>query len=89
MKTSTPPVPGLPRILTIAEVSSYLRVSTPTVYSIIYSGDLHGFSFTGRDGRKGVRVTEDDLKAFLEKRRAVRPERAQIKKKAERKGATG
>jgi excisionase family DNA binding protein len=69
MKVAASPVPGFPRIFTVAVVANILQVSTPTIYSLIKSGDLGSISFSTRGGRGVVRVQEDDLRAFIEKSR--------------------
>ena len=76
---ATSHVEGLPELLTVKQVASRLSVSTPTVYSLIRSGDLVAIIFdtrigkvrTTKDGkelppRNGVvRVAEEDLRAFM------------------------
>lgn len=72
---STPHDGVLPRILTIREVAAAFRVSTPTVYSLIRSGDLPAITFSTRSTRGGrgvVRVRQDDVKAFLDQHRGTR-----------------
>lgn len=53
--------PGMARLLTVAEVASIMRVSRMTVYRLIRRGQLKAI----RVGRN-YRVTEEDLKAYLE-----------------------
>ena len=48
------------RLLTVAEVADFIRVSTMTVYRLIKAGDLPAI----RVG-KSYRVKQDDLDAFL------------------------
>ena len=54
----------LPRLLAVADISDLLRVSTKTVHRWIERGDLR----VHRLGRS-VRVSQDDLDAFLAKHR--------------------
>ena len=51
---------ALPRLLTVAEVASLMRVSTMTVYRLIKAGDLAAI----RVG-KSYRIKEDDVDAFI------------------------
>jgi excisionase family DNA binding protein len=64
---TAPIEPGLPILLTVKEVAGRLRVSPPTVYSLIKSGDLPAITFSTNGRRGSVRVTVDDLKAFYAK----------------------
>ena len=68
MKTSIS-FEDLPRILTVREAASRLRVSPPTVYTLIKNGDLPSIVFSTRAGRGVVRVAEEDLKAFIDRHR--------------------
>jgi excisionase family DNA binding protein len=52
------------RYLTLPEVAEKLKVSRRTVYRWIKAGDLDAYQF-GRE----YRITESDLKEFLEARR--------------------
>lgn len=52
--------PGVPQLLTVAEVADLLRVSNMTVYRLIKSGDLAAL----RVG-KNYRIRKQDLEAFL------------------------
>lgn len=62
---TAPAVPELPRLMTIKEAASKLRISTPTVYSLVRSGDLPAITFSTRGGRGVVRVAENDLRLFI------------------------
>ena len=72
MKSTPPPVHGFDRIFTVAEVSKILRVSPPTIYTLIKSGDLGSITFSTVAGRGVVRVSEGDLKAFIDGHRGTR-----------------
>ena len=52
------------RYLTLPEVAEQLRVSRRTVYRWIKGGDLSAYKFANE-----YRITESDLKDFLEARR--------------------
>jgi excisionase family DNA binding protein len=52
------------RYLTLPEVAERLKVSRRTVYRWIKDGDLNAYKFANE-----YRITESDLKAFLERRR--------------------
>lgn len=54
---------GLPRIFTVAEVAEYLGCDPSTVYRAIGRTELRSIR-VGQ--RKGLRVTEDALRAYLE-----------------------
>ena len=56
------------RYLTLREVAEKLKVSRRTVYRWIKDGDLNAYKFANE-----YRITERDLKDFLERRR-TRPE---------------
>ena len=56
---------------TIDEVAEKLKVSTRTVYRWIDAGDLAIIKLTPGE-RGNVRVSEQDLRAFLEERRQWR-----------------
>jgi excisionase family DNA binding protein len=58
------PKPNVPRLLGIAEIAERLGVSTKTVRRWIARNELHVY----RLGR-GLRVSEEDLIAFLSKHR--------------------
>jgi excisionase family DNA binding protein len=53
------------RYLTLPEVAERLKVSRRTVYRWIKSGDLDAYQLS-----REYRITERDLKAFLEAHRA-------------------
>ncbi len=57
-------------MLTVREVAERLKVSTKTVYRLVYRGELPAYK-VGRS----VRVQEEDLKSFLEKQRVPTPRR--------------
>lgn len=69
MTKAAPSVPGFDPIFTVAVVAGILHVSTPTVYSIIKSGDLPAITFSTRGGRGVVRVAAADLRQFIESHR--------------------
>ncbi len=52
------------RYLTLREVAERLKVSRRTVYRWIKDGDLNAYKFANE-----YRITESDLKDFLEARR--------------------
>ncbi len=58
---------ALPLIMTVKEVAAAFRVSTPTIYSLIRSGDLPAIVFSTRAGRGVVRVRAEDARAFLDR----------------------
>lgn len=53
----------LPRLLTLAETSEYLRLDRHYVYKAIHAGHLRAVRPGGPKGR--IRVREDDLLDFL------------------------
>jgi excisionase family DNA binding protein len=53
------------RMHTVQEVAQQLRVSERTVRKWIEEGDLIAFSI----GKRGYRIAESDLLAFIEKRK--------------------
>jgi len=55
------------RYLTLPEVAERLKMSRRTVYRWIKDGDLNAYKFANE-----YRITESDLKAFLEGRRTRR-----------------
>ena len=59
----TTPTPRLPRLYTVDEVASYLRMSSKSVRRFITRGDLQ----SQRAGTS-IRVSEADLVAFLSRR---------------------
>ena len=56
------------RYVTLPEVAERLKVSRRTVYRWIKDGDLNAYKFANE-----YRITERDIKDFLERRR-TRPE---------------
>jgi excisionase family DNA binding protein len=61
------------QLLTVAEVASFLRLSTTAVYALCHSGQLPHFAFAGRGKKtKTIRVKQSDLDAFLESSREER-----------------
>jgi excisionase family DNA binding protein len=52
------------RFLTLPEVAEHLKVSRRTVYRWIKAGELSAYKFANE-----YRITESDLKDFLEARR--------------------
>jgi excisionase family DNA binding protein len=52
------------RYLTLPEVAEQLKVSRRTVYRWVKAGDLSAYKFANE-----YRITESDLKAFLEAHR--------------------
>jgi excisionase family DNA binding protein len=52
------------RVLTVQEVAQQLRVSDKTVRTWIEQGDLPAFPI----GKRGYRIRESDLLAFIERR---------------------
>jgi len=56
---------------TIDEVAEKLKVSTRTVYRWVDAGDLPVIKLTP-GGRGNVRISEQDLREFLEARRSRR-----------------
>jgi len=55
---------GLPQLVKIREVSSALRLSIPTIYSLIHRGRLPVVRFGS-----AVRVRVEDVRALVEGRR--------------------
>ena len=52
------------RYLTLSEIAERLKVSRRTVYRWVKDGDLNAYKFANE-----YRITESDLKDFLEHRR--------------------
>ena len=79
--------PGLPRLKTVKEVAALLRVTEPTVYTLIKSGALPAITFTAAEIKKPrvskktgeplparsnvVRVLPDDLREFMNRHRSA------------------
>jgi excisionase family DNA binding protein len=67
-------LPHLPPILTIAEIARELRRSPMHVYTLIHDGDLRAVRMTSSKRKKSSResyvVLADDLRDFIERRRA-------------------
>ena len=57
------------RVLTVNQVALRLQVDVQTVRRWLRNGDLVGIPF---GGRTGWRVTEQELQAFLDRRRMAR-----------------
>ena len=57
------------RVLTVNQVAQRLQVDVQTVRRWLRNGDLVGIPF---GGRTGWRVTEQELQAFLDRRRMAR-----------------
>jgi excisionase family DNA binding protein len=55
------------RMLTVEQIADRLQVNEQTVRRWLRGGELGGVPF---GGKTGWRVTEEDLKAFLDRRRA-------------------
>ena len=55
------------RYYTVPEIANRLRVHQDTVRAWLQAGDLKGIRLAGR--RAGWRISERDLREFLEKRR--------------------
>jgi len=53
------------KVYTVQEVAQQLRVSEKTVRTWIDQGDLPAFSI----GKRGYRISESDLLAFIERRK--------------------
>lgn len=61
------------QLLTVAEVASFLRLSTTAVYALCHSGQLPHFAIAGRGKKtKTIRVKQSDLDAFLKSSREER-----------------
>ncbi len=56
------------QLLTVEEVAARLQVNEQTIRRWLREGKLAGVPF---GGRTGWRVSEDDLRAFLDRRRMV------------------
>ncbi|TWT96127.1 Helix-turn-helix domain protein [Botrimarina colliarenosi] len=54
-----------PPLLTVAMVAERLRVSRTTVYQLVESGKLGAHRIGG--GRGAIRVSEDELAAYLQR----------------------
>jgi len=59
----------LPKLLTIAEVASYLRMSKSQVYLMVAKKKLPYIRLSERR----IVVSEDDLMAFIERQKAIEP----------------
>lgn len=57
------------KVYTVEEVAKILKVHDRTVRRYIKSGELQG-SNLGTEDKPNWRFTEEDIKAYLEKRRA-------------------
>ena len=58
----THPCPSVPQFLSIDEVAERLKLSTKTIRRWIQRGELNVYRLGGQ-----IRITEDDLLAFLRK----------------------
>ncbi len=65
-------------MLTVKQVAERLNCSIATVYSLIDSGTLACVRIGSRGG--GIRVTPEDLQAFIESRRSQSPPPPQPKR---------
>jgi excisionase family DNA binding protein len=54
------------QLLTVEQVAERLQVNEQTIRRWLRDGDLNGVSF---GGRTGWRISEEDLQAFLDRRR--------------------
>ena len=72
-RKGTGTAPGVPAVapgeLTVGRVAYLLQVNEQTVRRWLREGELGGVPF---GGKTGWRVTEEDLQAFLDRRRAER-----------------
>jgi excisionase family DNA binding protein len=65
----------MPKLLTVAEAATLLRLSESAVYRMLDEGSLPGFRIGPRSG--GVRIDEADVLAYLESHRiGTEPPRA-------------
>jgi excisionase family DNA binding protein len=55
------------QLLTVEQVSERLQVNEQTIRRWLREGELHGVSF---GGRTGWRISEEDLREFLDRRRS-------------------
>ena len=67
------------RMLTVDQVAERLQVNEQTVRRWLRDGQLTGVPF---GGRTGWRINEDDLQAFLDRRRMAEGAGAETKKLA-------
>ena len=56
------------RLLTVEQVADWLQVNEQTIRRWLREGELTGVPF---GGRTGWRISEEDVRAFLERRRAA------------------
>lgn len=64
------PPKDIPSVLTVAEVAAALRIGLSTVYDLIHTGQLEGFSVSTRGRSRGaIRVTRRSVDQFLERSR--------------------
>lgn len=56
------------RLYKVSEVSKILQINKDRVYELIYSGQLKAI----RLSRRGIRITEDALKEFLQEAERVK-----------------
>lgn len=58
-------------MLTVEQVADRLQVNEQTVRRWLREGELEGIAFAGRTG---WRISEEDLRAFLDRRRVAESE---------------
>ena len=59
----------LERLMTVSEVARYLRLSKSQVYALIQRNEIPHF----RVSERRIVVSESDLKAWIQKQRAMAP----------------
>jgi excisionase family DNA binding protein len=67
------------RLMTVEQVAERLQVNEQTIRRWLRDGEMTGVPF---GGRTGWRVSEEDLRAFLDRRRAAGDQEAPTKKLA-------
>jgi excisionase family DNA binding protein len=65
-------------LLTIPETAERLRISKRAVYLLIDTGDLRTVNIASAKGASRMRVREDDLAAFIDKRTAAAPTKVNV-----------
>jgi excisionase family DNA binding protein len=60
------------RYLSTSEAADIIGVSTTTMRSYVSGGEIP-FTDVGRNGRARIRISEDDLRRFMEARKTKTP----------------
>lgn len=74
-KTTAPSGAPAVALLTIPETADRLRISKRAVYLLITAGDIRTVNIASTRGSSRMRVREDDLASFIDKRTVSAPPR--------------